>query len=88
LHCSSYVSRLGAKIHGVELGVKIHGAELMPHLHHVGSHFNDTQKMALDIGANDYDAKTCNLGANCNGVKIRVYFLKDTGRIFKNLLKK
>jgi hypothetical protein len=53
LHCSSYVSQLGVKIHDAELGGKIYGAELMPHIRHVGSHFNDTQKIAVDFSVND-----------------------------------
>jgi hypothetical protein len=62
----------------------------MPHLRHADSHVNDMQKMVLDLGANDHGAETCNLGANCNGVEIRVYFLKGyyQGRICENLSKR
>jgi hypothetical protein len=44
MHRTSYVSRLGAEMHG---------AELMLRLRHVDSHFNDMQKMALDFSVND-----------------------------------
>ena len=30
----------------------------------------------MDLGANDYDAKTCNLDANCYGTELRVQKIK------------
>jgi hypothetical protein len=60
----------------------------MPRLRHAGSHVNDTQKVTLDLGANDHGAEMCNLGANCYG--LRVYILKGylQGRICEYLSKK
>lgn len=69
-------AELGAKIYGAKLGAKIHGVELMPRLRHIGSHVNDTQKMALDLGANDHGTETCNLGTNDHGAEVTVYFFE------------
>lgn len=39
-------------------------------------HVNTTQKMTMDLGANDHGAKTCNIGANCYGAELRVHKMK------------
>lgn len=41
----------------------------------------------LDLGVNNYGAKTCKFGVNCYGVKFRVYFLKGYHRepIYENI---
>jgi hypothetical protein len=43
-----------------------------------------------DLGAKCSSAKTCNLGANNDGAKLRVHFLKSysQGRVCENLSKK
>jgi hypothetical protein len=50
--------------------------ELMPRPRHRGSYVNNTQKMTLDLGAKAIGAETCKLGANYQGAKVRVHFLK------------
>ena len=34
----------------------------------------------MDLGANDYDAKTCNLDANCYGTELRVQKIKKSSK--------
>jgi len=60
----------------------------MPHLCHVDSHVSDTQKMTLDLGTRAIVAETYNLGANCHGVEVRVYFFHRIRDVFVNIFKK
>ena len=61
-----YGAELGTRIYGA----KIHGAELMPCSRHASSHVNDTQKMTLDLGAEEIGAETCKLGVNYYGAEL------------------
>jgi hypothetical protein len=62
----------------------------MPRPRHTDCQVNDTQKMTLNLGANDHGAETCNLNANCHSTEVKVCFLKGCcqGHIYKNISKK
>ena len=69
-------SQVGARRSGIELSANIHGAEPVPRPRHASSHVNATQKITLDLSANDYGVEACNLGVNCYGAELRFQKMK------------
>jgi hypothetical protein len=78
---------LGVNYYGVKFGVVIIGVKFfLPRKRHVYVDAN----VGKDFDAKCAGAKTCNLGANNDGAKLRVYFLKSFWQrcICENLSKK
>ena len=65
-------SQVGARRSGAELSANTHGVEPVPRPRHASSHVNATQKITLDLSANDYGVETYNLGVNCYDAKLKV----------------
>jgi hypothetical protein len=77
---------LGANYYGAKLGPSVLAPRSLPRKRHVCVDAN----VGKDLGTKCAGAKTCNLGANNDGAKLRVHFLKFYWheRICENLKKK